>query len=196
MPSLACVRRIRDEWEAHGDLQDLSPPLEETKWLCEFVTDGRALFLQLLRQLNKFHALERLLDEVNETAVSETIVSLRNKTRPGFKAANSMPQYKFDKDSNARVSTSSGNNRANNTNRSFLNKLPSALVVVTESSQTKPPMNHRVSLTSSVSSNQSPRDVEEPVPTDEENSKSRMRIPSIFKSNNNNINTSATPRSR
>ncbi|OWZ03468.1 hypothetical protein PHMEG_00024796 [Phytophthora megakarya] len=239
MASLECIQWIRDELEAHGDLQDLSPPLADTKSLCEFVTDGRALCLltnavleseaeELPKnlQLSKFHALERvqffikwcrtrakleehqvfttvqLLDEVNETAVSETIVALRNKTRPGLKTANSMSQYYFDGDSNARASTSSttssGSNSANNANRlsSFLNKFPSAPVVVSKSSQNKPPMNHRVSLTSSVSSNQSPRDVEEPVPTDEENSKSRLRIPSIFKSNNkNNINTSATPRS-
>ncbi|OWZ05036.1 hypothetical protein PHMEG_00022950 [Phytophthora megakarya] len=235
MVSLECIQRIRDELEAHGDLQALSPPLAETKSLCEFVTDGRALCLltnavleseveelskkpqRSGKQLSKFHALERvrffikwcrtskleehqvftivqLLDEVNETAVSETIVALRNKMRQGLKAANSMSH-------NARVSTSSttssGSNRAKNVYRlsSFLNKLSSAPVVVTKSSQNKSRMNHRVSLTSSVSSNQSRRDVEEPVPTDEENINSRLRIPSIFKNNNNNINTSATLRS-
>ncbi|POM72266.1 Hypothetical protein PHPALM_11046, partial [Phytophthora palmivora] len=245
MASQACIQWIRDELEAHGDLKDLSPPLVDTKSLCEFVTDGRALCLltnavlesetdelpkklqRSLKQLSKFHALERvqffikwcrtramleehqvfttvqLLDEVNETAVSETIVALRNKTRPGLKAANALSQYYFDGDSNARMSssstTSTGSSSANNASRlsSFLNKFPSAPVVATKSSQSKPPMNHRVSLTSSVCSNQSPRDLEEPVPADEDNNKSRLRIPSIFKSNNNsnNNNASATPRS-
>ncbi|OWZ10499.1 hypothetical protein PHMEG_00016649 [Phytophthora megakarya] len=212
--------RIRDELEAHGDLQDISPPLAETKPLCEFVTDGRALcqltnavleseaeelpkkLHRSLKQLSKFHALDhleehqvfttvQLLDEVNETAVSETIVALRNKTRPGIKANNSMSQYYFDRDSNARVSTSSitssGSNSANNANRlsSFLKK--TSISARGDQAAYEPP---RVAH---VQCRQQP--VPEPVPTDEENSKSRLRIPSIFESNNNNINTSATSRS-
>ncbi|KAI9917754.1 hypothetical protein PsorP6_013002 [Peronosclerospora sorghi] len=78
MAALACIQWIRDELEAHGDLEMLNPSLVDTKSLCEFVTDGRALCLitnavlegeenelpkklQLsLKQLSKFHALERV----------------------------------------------------------------------------------------------------------------------------------------
>ncbi|CAH0486223.1 unnamed protein product [Peronospora farinosa] len=251
MTALACIQWIRDELEAHNDLETLQPPLIDTDSLCEFVTDGRALCLlanfvldgeenhlpkklqRSLKQLSKFHALERvqffikwcrtrakleehqvfttvqLLDEVNETAVSETIIALRNKTRPGYKSTSALSQYCADGDSNnayMRTSTSSitstGSSNANNANRlsSFLNKFPSAPVVTTTTLQSKPPMSHhRVSLTSSVaSSNPSPREFEEPVPVDEihsSNSKSRLRIPSIFKNSNNASPASATSRS-
>ncbi|KAI9918245.1 hypothetical protein PsorP6_012180 [Peronosclerospora sorghi] len=145
-----------------------------------------------------------LLDEFNETAVSENIVALRNKTRPNLKAVNALAQLYFDgegSNTTARASTSSttSSSRSSAPNASklsyFLNKFPSA-------PRSKPPMSHsRVSLTSSVaSSNASPRDFEEPVAADEDsnNNKSRLRVPFIFKGiNNNNSNscTSATPRS-
>ncbi|CAH0481944.1 unnamed protein product [Peronospora belbahrii] len=198
-----------------------------------------------LKQLSKFHALERiqffikwcraraqleehqvfttvqLLDEVNETAVSETIVALRKKTRPHLKSMHLLSPFQLDKDKNKTLTmqattlvlnnngttTNIGSSGANNANRlsSFLNKFPSAPVVTTTNMQSKPPTSHnRVSLTSSVaSSNPSPREFEEPVPSDEintSNSKSRLRIPSIFKgssnNNNNNNNSLASATSR
>uniref|UniRef100_M4BF14 Calponin-homology (CH) domain-containing protein n=1 Tax=Hyaloperonospora arabidopsidis (strain Emoy2) TaxID=559515 RepID=M4BF14_HYAAE len=192
-----------------------------------------------LKQQSKFHALERvqfflkwcrtraeleehqvfttvqLLDEVNEMAVSETIVALRCKTRPGGKGGNALAQYYFDggvashapsSTSSTTTSSSSTTSIANNANRlsSFLNKFPS-------SPAAKPPMSHnRTSLTFSVvSSNPSPREVEEPVPGDEEHAdlsnsycssssnQSRLRIPSISKGQNSAkaLNASATSRS-
>uniref|UniRef100_A0AAV1TPA1 Calponin-homology (CH) domain-containing protein n=1 Tax=Peronospora matthiolae TaxID=2874970 RepID=A0AAV1TPA1_9STRA len=256
MAASACIQWIRDELEAHGALETLSPPLVDTTSLCEFVTDGRALCLltnavleseedelpkklrRSLKQQSKFHALERvqfflkwcrtraeleehqvfttvqLLDEVNETAVSETIVALRCKTRPGAKGGNALAQYYFDggvaspapsSTSGTTKISSSTTSSANNANRlsSFLNKFPS-------SPAAKPPMSHnRTSLTFSVvSSNPSPREVEEPVPGDEDHADysnsycsssnmSRLRIPSIFKGQNSAkaLNASTTSRS-
>ncbi|KAI9905494.1 hypothetical protein PsorP6_013408 [Peronosclerospora sorghi] len=240
MAALACIQWIHDELEAHGDFETLNPPLVDTKSLCEFVTDGRALCLltnsvlegednelpkklqRSLKQLSKFHALERvqffikwcrtcakleehqffttvhLLDEVNETAVSENIVTLRNKTRPNLKAVNALAQFYFDgegSNTTARVSTisttSSSSSSVPNASKlsSFLTKFPS-------SPRSKPPMRHnRVSLTSSVaSSNASPRDFEEPVAANEysNNYKSLLRVSFIFKGDNNN---NTTPRS-
>ncbi|CAI5739605.1 unnamed protein product [Hyaloperonospora brassicae] len=262
MAGPACIQWIRDELEAHGVLEELSPPLLDTSSLCAFVTDGRALCLltnavlegeedelpkklrRSLKQLSKFHALERvqfflkwcrarakleehlvfttvqLLDEVNETAVSETIVALRCKTRPGLKGGSALAQYYFDggvaghaspstiggPTSSTTSASASTTSSADNANRlsSFLNKFPS-------SPAAKPPMSHnRTSLTSSVvSSNPSPRDIEEPVPGDgdgaeysnannnSDSNQSRLRIPSIFKSQSSATasHASATPRS-
>ncbi|CAI5743649.1 unnamed protein product [Peronospora destructor] len=245
MATSACIQWIRDELEAHNDLATLHPPLVDTDSLCEFVTDGRALCLlanfvlngeetklpkklqRSLKQLSKFHALERvqffikwcrscakleehqvfttvqLLDEVNETAVSETIIALRNKTRPGLNTTSALSQYCSNGDSTSTSSIpSTGSSNANNANRlsSFLNKFPSAAVVVTTTLQSKPPMSHnRVSLTSSVaSSTPSPREFDELVPADEvssSNSKSRLQIPSIFKGSNIASPASVTSRS-
>ncbi|KAI9895837.1 hypothetical protein PsorP6_018383 [Peronosclerospora sorghi] len=225
MAALACIQWIRDELEAHGDLETLNPPLVDTKSLFEFVKDGRAMCLltnavlegeenelpkklqRSLKQLSKFHAMERLeehhvfttvhlLEEVNETAVSENIMALPNKTRPNLKAVNALAQFYFDgegSNTTARASTSSttSSSRSSVPNASklssFLNKFPSA-------PRSKPPMSHnRVS-------NASPRDFEEPVAAEDDrnNNNSRLRVPFISKgTNNNNSNscTSATPRS-
>ncbi|TDH70471.1 hypothetical protein CCR75_001560 [Bremia lactucae] len=232
MSSLACIQWIRNELEMHGDLQELNPPLVDTTSLCEFVTDGRALCLltnvvlehpeeelpkklqRSLRQLSKFHALERvqffikwcrtramleehqvfttvqLLDEVNEVAVSETIVALRNKTRPRLGTLNAVSM------SSDRIRSSSSSPSHANRLSSFLNKFPSAPIVATKPA--KPPRTPRISLTSSgTSTHSSPRDLDEqPVLIDDTNaSKSRLRMPFRAKSPSSPSPLASSPQS-